>query len=89
MGVGFEIVNVKETPKVTFWVSRKKKKKEEEVKVKEEVKQKQKQRRHWKKEWSNLRVINKGKKYRNEFGDVLSKKECTIRGHDICVYVYT
>ena len=68
MGVGFEIVNVKETPKVAFWVLKKKKK---DMKDEEE-----RQRCDWKKEWSNLRVIHKGKKYRNEFGVVLAKKDC-------------
>ena len=68
-GVGFEIVNKKETPKVAFWVLKKKDMK----KSKKEV---EKQRSDWKKEWNDLCVIHRGKKYRNEFGVVLSKGDC-------------
>ena len=83
-GIGFDIVERKDSPKVAFWVLRKRKRDTMNVKDK-------KKKRNsgvgvgggggnndydWKEEWSTLRVLYKAKKYRNDFGVVLSKDDC-------------
>jgi 25S rRNA (adenine2142-N1)-methyltransferase len=64
MGVGFTIEQRKDTPKVAFWVLQKQPSKKME----------------WKEEWGALRIVHHGKKYRNEFGVVLSKEDCSGSG---------
>jgi 25S rRNA (adenine2142-N1)-methyltransferase len=60
-GVGFIIESKTDTPKVQFWV----------------LKRGEEGRKHleWKDRWETKKLINHGKKYRNEFSIVLMQKE--------------
>ena len=63
-GVGFSIVEKKESPKVAFWVLRKGEGSSNRNNDK------------WKEEWSKSRILYKAKKYRNDFAVILSKDDC-------------
>ena len=73
-GVGFEIVEKKDSPKVAFWILRKQQKQQKQQHQKEQGNSRRKERKVWKKEWEELQILYRGKKYRNEFGVVLKKR---------------
>jgi 25S rRNA (adenine2142-N1)-methyltransferase len=62
-GVGFDLESKRESPKVAFWVLKKR------VSISQNDKKKQIASSN---RWKRLTVMNKGKKFRNEFGVVLN-----------------
>uniref|UniRef100_A0A7S3VGQ2 Uncharacterized protein n=1 Tax=Chaetoceros debilis TaxID=122233 RepID=A0A7S3VGQ2_9STRA len=83
-GIGFKIENKKETPKVAFWILKRPKDKliEDNIDVKvvphkykrgrEAIASHNKDRK-WKETWETTRIINRGKKFRNEFAVIITK----------------